>query len=269
MRLFCVSAAGVALFSWPFWGLGLPAAAPALALALAAFLALAAMESGTRRLDNRALALLAVLAALDAGLRLVLVTGIGGFSPMFLLILCAGYVFGGAFGFLVGAASLLVSGIATGGVGPWLPYEMFAAGWVGLAAGLAGRTAAAQPPSRRDLCVLAGVGIVAGFAYGAVMYVWDWTFFRGDPGIGWVPGMAPSTAMAHYGRFYLTTSVAYDAFRAGGNAVMVLALGRPVLLAMRRFRTRFSTEWVAGAVSAACSVGERVRPGDQPAAGSG
>jgi len=246
VRLLAVSAAGVALFAWPFCGLGLPAAAPALVLATAAVLALVAVESGTRRLDARGLALLAVLAALDAALRLALVTGIGGFSPMFLLILCAGYVFGGAFGFLVGAASLLVSAIATGGVGPWLPYEMFAAGWVGLTAGIAGRGREAALPSRRDLLVLAGIGVVAGFAYGAVMDVWDWTFFRGDPDIGWISGMAPGTALRHYGRFYLTTSVGYDGFRAAGNAVMVIALGRPVLLAMRRFRTRFTTEWVTG-----------------------
>ena len=38
--------------------------------------------------------------------------------------------------FLLGVLTLLVSAILTGGVGPWLPYQMFTAGWVGLSAPL-------------------------------------------------------------------------------------------------------------------------------------
>jgi len=58
-----------------------------------------------RRLDSGRLALLAALAAIDAALRLALVSGIGGFSPIFFLVLCAGYEFGGLVWFLVGAFS--------------------------------------------------------------------------------------------------------------------------------------------------------------------
>ena len=53
------------------------------------------------------------------------------FAPLIL----GGYVFGARFGFLFGAFALLVSALITGGVGPWLPYQMFAAGWMGLSAG--------------------------------------------------------------------------------------------------------------------------------------
>jgi len=38
----------------------------------------------------------------------------------------------------VSAMSMLVSALAGGGVGPWVPYQIFAVGWVGVAAGLAG-----------------------------------------------------------------------------------------------------------------------------------
>jgi energy-coupling factor transport system substrate-specific component len=131
-----VSLLGVSLFAWPFTGLALPPETGALALTLAAILALVLVGVGTQRLDNRRLALLAVIAALDAGLRLALVSGIAGFTPIFFLILCAGYVYGASFGFLSGSVALLVSALVTGGVGPWLPYEMFAAGWVGAAAGM-------------------------------------------------------------------------------------------------------------------------------------
>jgi energy-coupling factor transport system substrate-specific component len=238
--LAAVSLLGVGLFAWPFTGLALPAETGAMALSIAAILALLLVGMGTQRLDNRRLALLAVIAALDAGLRLALVTGIAGFTPIFFLILCAGYVYGASFGFLAGAVALLVSALVTGGVGPWLPYEMFAAGWVGAAAGI---VAPSNPrlPGRRDLVVLALTGLVLGYAYGAATDVYDWSvFYRGVPGLGWTPGIGAAEALARFARFYLATSLAWDSFRAVGNLVMVLALGAPVLAAMARFRSRFT-----------------------------
>jgi energy-coupling factor transport system substrate-specific component len=233
MRLALASLAGAALFLAPFAGLGKVPMGPALAVAIGTLGALTIVEAGLRRLDSRMLALLAALAALDAALRLALVQGVGGFSPVWFLILCAGFAFGPSFGFLVGATSLLVSALATGGVGPWLPYQMFGAGWVGLAAGLAGlRT--------RSLWVLAAVALVTGFAFGAVMDVFDWTFFRGSPGTGWDPGLSATETLARFGRFYLLTSAVYDSFRGVGNLLVVLLLGAPVLAAMQRLRARFT-----------------------------
>ena len=118
-----VSVAGLILFLWPFLGLGVTPEAPALAVTLASVAALALMEAGARRLDSGRLALLAALAAMDAALRLAMVNGVAGFSPIFFLVLAAGYEFGPSYGFLVGSFSLLVSAVVTGGVGPWLPYE--------------------------------------------------------------------------------------------------------------------------------------------------
>src|SRR5258708_7594412 len=121
-----VSIAGVALFIWPFTGLAVPADTAALALTVGGIIALALVGIGTHQLDNRRLALLAVIAALDSALRLALVSGIAGFSPVFFLILCSGFVYGPSFGFLAGALTLVTSALVTGGVGPWLPYEVFA-----------------------------------------------------------------------------------------------------------------------------------------------
>ena len=241
MILLAASLAGLVLYAWPFLGLGLPADAPAIALAIGAVSGLAIVEVGARRLDARHLALLASLAALDSALRLAFVTGVAGFSPIFFLVLCAGYVFGPTYGFLVGAASLLISAVVTGGVGPWVPYEMFGVAWVGVAAGLVGLRRSC-PPTRRDVFTLAAVGAGVGLLYGLVLDVWDWTTFRGDPTFGWSPGMAPLEALHRFTHYYLATSLAYDSFRAVGNAVMVLALGRPVLAAMRRFQRRFDVE---------------------------
>jgi energy-coupling factor transport system substrate-specific component len=262
MTLAVVSLAGLVLFAWPFLGLGLPAEVPALAITLGAVASLALMELGARRLDSGRLALLAALAAIDAALRLALVAGIGGFSPIFFLVLVAGYEFGASYGFLVGCFSLLVSALITGGIGPWLPYETFAVGWMGASSGLAGsavrlirtrrsnpaggRTVVSWLPDRLDLAALVAVALVTGFAYGALTDIWGWVaFYRGVENIGWIPGLSPGETLAQFGRYYVVTSVGWDAFRAFGDSIAVLALGTPVLMALARLRARLGFEIVA------------------------
>ena len=250
-----VSLLGLGLFVWPFLGLGLTPEGPALAVTLASVAALGLMELGARRLDSGRLALLAALAALDAALRLALVNGAAGFRPIFLLVLAAGYEFGPSYGFLVGSFSLLVSAVVTGGVGPWLPYESFAVGWVGLSAGLAGALVRRVRPARRswlpgrtDIAALAVVAIVTGFAYGALTDIYGWVAFAaGIENVGWIPGLSPVDTLAQFGRYYLLTSVAWDSFRAFGDAIAVLAFGAPVLMALGRLRARLGYEIVVAA----------------------
>jgi energy-coupling factor transport system substrate-specific component len=256
-----VSLAGLLLFVWPFLGLGLAPEVPALAVTIGAIAALGLMEFGARRLDSGRLALLASLAAIDAALRLALVSGIGGFSPIFFLVLAAGFEFGVSYGFLVGAFSLLVSALVTGGVGPWLPYETFAVGWVGASAGLAGmavrrirtiRSGSAPReswrPDRLDLGALVVVAVVTGFAYGALTDIWGWVaFYRGVESIGWNPGLTPGETMAQFGRYYAITSLGWDAFRAVGDSIAILVLGSPVLMSLGRLRARLGFEIIVGA----------------------
>ncbi|HLH68005.1 MAG TPA: ECF transporter S component [Candidatus Dormibacteraeota bacterium] len=256
--LAAVSLPGMGLFVWPFVVPGGVPDAPALALSLAAALGLLLVELGARRLDARRLALLAVLAAVDTGLRLAVVTGIGGFSPIFFLVLCSGFVLGPSYGFLVGADSILVSALGEGGVGPWLPYQVFATGWVGAWAGLAGLAwgravgmgrpgagGAGRQVSRGAVLVLAVVGLLSGWAFGALMDVQTWVAgYGGNPTLGWSPGLSPAGALSHFARFYLVTSLVYDSFRAVGNLLMVLLLGPPVLAALSRLRSRLSFEVV-------------------------
>ena len=241
-----VSLCGIALFAWPFLGSGLPASTPAWTLTFACVVGLFLVETGMRQLDSRAVALLASIAAIDTALRLAVIEGIGGFSPIYFLVLCAGYVFGPSFGFLAGALSILVSALAGGGMGPWVPYQVFAVGWVGVAAGLAGGwSRGSRVPTWRDVLALAAVGGVMGWIVGALLDITDWIpVYRGNPTLGWLPGMDAATSLVHFGRFYLLTSLAYDTFRAVGNVLMVLLLGAPVLAALTRLRVRLSFEVV-------------------------
>ena len=255
------SVVGAILFLLPYLGIEPPGGAIATSAALGTVVAFGAVELGARRLDARGIALLAAIAALAAAMRLALVTGIAGFSPFVLLVLCAGYTFGPSYGFLAGTVAMLVSAIVTGGIGPWLPYQMFASGWVGMGAGFAGelrrswsgrtwqdgrrrRIPGLARPTRQDLIALAGYGFLAGFAYGIVMDLWDWAFFQGSPELGFVPGLGFAGTLARFGQFYLLTSAGYDAFRAVGNALLVLALGTAVLATLARLRARASFEIV-------------------------
>ncbi|HET9848249.1 MAG TPA: ECF transporter S component [Candidatus Dormibacteraeota bacterium] len=224
------------------------------ALIACAALAVMAMALQTHRLSTRLLAVLAALVAVDATLRLVIVVGLLGFSPIFFLIIVGGYVMGPSFGFALGSLTLLLSAVLTAGFGPWLPYQMLASGWVGMGAGYLGRL-------RFGLIPLAIYGCAAGFAYGILLDLWEWPFLLGAASpISWAPHLAWPDLVRRFAAFYLTTSLVYDAFRAAGNLVLLLLLGAPVAAALRRFRRRFLVQWQpAAAEIAPVNISEDVR----------
>jgi energy-coupling factor transport system substrate-specific component len=198
----------------------------------------------THRLSTRLLAVLAALVAIDATLRLVIVIGLLGFSPIFFLVIAGGFVMGPSFGFASGALTLLLSAVLTAGLGPWLPYQMLAAGWVGMGAGYLGRITGRQP-SRRTIAVLSLYGCAAGFAYGILLDLWEWPLLvaAGTSPLSWAPGLGLATLAQRFGGFYLATSLAYDSFRAAGNLLLIAALGSAVIRALERFRRRFLVVW--------------------------
>ena len=97
-------------------------------------------------MDARVLAVLGVLSAVNAILR-GLGAGTAGIELVFFLLILAGRVFGPGFGFVLGCTSLFASALMTGGVGPWLPFQMLVSAWIGMGAGL---PAAAPHRSRGD-----------------------------------------------------------------------------------------------------------------------
>jgi energy-coupling factor transport system substrate-specific component len=181
----------------------------------------------------RTIAILGVLTAVNALLRIV--PGPAGFSTVFFLLALCGYVYGGSFGFLLGVLSILVSAIIGGGVGPWLPYQMFSAGWMGLTSGW-------LPDLRRypraELVMLMAWTGLWGFIFGAIMNLWFWPYIapaQSIPGQNWEFGIGFWQALQRYAVFYVATSLWWDAWRAAGNAALIMFLGPALLKVLRRF----------------------------------
>lgn len=228
------------------------------------------IELQSQLVSAKVAAVLGLLAAAIAVLRFleVAIPGLGGFSPVFAPIILAAYVFGARFGFLLGILALLTSALITGGVGPWLPYQMLATGWIGLTAGglawLVKRLRPAAPGGvhykRADLWLLVGFGAVAGLAYGAVLNLYFWPFVVTEPAASYAPGEGLRSALEHYAAFYLVTSLVWDLFRAAGNAGLILFLGLPTLRALARFRDRVRFIPMTPAVGVAASHAPECRP---------
>ncbi|NJN18114.1 MAG: ECF transporter S component [Oscillochloris sp.] len=202
-----------------------------------ALLALMLAELSSGRLSTRSLAVLGVLTALVAVLRLP--AGPGDTLTFFFLIILAGYVYGGRFGFMLGALGLFVSALLTGGVGPWMPFQMFVTGWMGLGTALlAAIGKRLRPGSWPELALLALYGYLWGLLFGALMNLWFWPFSP-ESALSWSPGLGFGETLRRYLSFYALTSFAWDSLRAIGNVVLILALGKPILRELRRFRDRF------------------------------
>ncbi|MEI8262259.1 MAG: ECF transporter S component [Actinomycetes bacterium] len=193
-------------------------------------LLLCASELARGSFDVRAIAVLGILAACGTALRIPS-PGVAGFEPMFFLLILAGFVYGPSFGFALGGLTLFVSALATGGIGPWLPFQMLAAGWVGLGAGFLPQVS----HIKFEKYLLASYAVVGCILYGVVMNLWFWPFGIGSStSISYVPGGALSTNIAHFFLFDVTTSLGFDIPRAVINAALILLLGGPVLVALRR-----------------------------------
>jgi energy-coupling factor transport system substrate-specific component len=230
------SLAGIAMFCWPLLlqpgdGVAHRIDAPlAFVLLLPALLAVVFAEVSEGGLDARALAMLGVLSALRP-----MGAGTAGIETIFFLLVLAGRVYGPGFGFVLGSTTVFTSALLTAGVGPWLPFQMLAASWVGMGGGLLPRAS-----GRRELAVLAVYGAVAGYAYGLLLNLWAWPFTIGAGGS--VSYLAGASVLDNLHRFWLytiaTSTWGWDTGRAVTNVVAILVVGPAVLAALRRASRR-------------------------------
>jgi len=230
------SALGLVAFLWPFLiepGAALDSShsgdAPFLFVAILPLLAaivLAELTSGG--MDAKSVAMLGMLAAVGGALR-ALGPGTAGLEPSFAVIILGGRVFGRGFGFVLGATTLLTGALITGGVGPWLPFQMMAAGWVGF---LAGCLPAAR--GRAELAVVGAYAAAAGLAFGMIMNIWFWPFASYGPEVSYVAGDSVGANLRRYAVFYVTTSLLWDLGRSLMSVLVVLLAGASLLRALRR-----------------------------------
>ncbi len=238
--LAAVSGVGVVAYAWPFFvdaGAALDTShsgdAPwvfVLLLPLLAAVVVAELSSGG--LDAKAVALLGMLGAIGAALR-ALGPGAAGLEPSFIVIVLGGRVFGRGFGFVLGSLTLFAGALVTGGVGPWLPFQMFAAAWVGLGAGCL-----PELRGRAEVVMLAAYGVVAGLAYGMLINLWFWPFAAYAPELTYVAGDPLADNLHRYALFWATTSLGWDVPRGALTGLVILLTGRPLINALRRTARR-------------------------------
>ncbi|WP_406001163.1 ECF transporter S component [Streptomyces sp. NBC_00829] len=246
VALALTSAIGVIAFGWPLLadadsGLAHSADAPWLFAALLPLLvAVVVATIADTGMDAKAVAMLGVLAAVGAALR-PLGAGTAGLEPMFFLMVLSGRVLGPGFGFVLGSVTMFASALLTGGVGPWMPFQMLAMGWFAMGAGLL--PGPDRLRGRAELWVLAGYGAVAAFAYGTAMNLQGWTYIGGlSSGISFHAGDPVRENLVRFLAYCAATSFGWDLGRAALTVVLTLTIGSTVLKALRRATRRANFE---------------------------
>ena len=235
-----ITVAALLLFSWPLFISAqtqseIQFAQLAFIILMPGILILTITEFTSGRIDSRQLAMLGVLTAVNAFIRM-LGAGTAGVETAFFLIIISAYVFGSSFGFLMGACSLLVSALITGGVGPWLPFQMVAAGIIGVGAGLLPKFKILW----LELIALVLWAVIGSYIYGALMTMWNWPFLAGvGSDISYVAGAG---AIENLGRFInyeiLTGGLLWDTGRAITTGILIIVTAPALLTTLRRAANR-------------------------------
>ncbi|HEX7100164.1 MAG TPA: ECF transporter S component [Acidimicrobiia bacterium] len=239
LTLAFAAVASLVAFVWPLFAgtdavvAGSDTAPLLFALVLPLVAAVAAAEISTGGFDAKTVAMLGVLSALGAGLR-PLGAGAGGIELVFFLIVLGGRVFGPGFGFILGSTTLAVSALITAGVGPWLPYQMLAASWVGLGAALLPKR-----EGRAELALLAVYGAMSSVLFGMLMNLSFWPFTLGpDTSLSFVAGDPVWANLRRFLAFEVVTSLAWEIGRAITTAGLILVVGGTILRTLRRASAR-------------------------------
>ena len=229
-----ISAAG---FLWPFFysGQSLPRTQLFFWAALTVAFFLVIIQISNSALDAKSVALLGVLSALIAAIR-PLGAGAVGIEPMWFILILSARVFGPSFGFILGLTSMFVSALLTGGVGPWLGYQVFAAAWIGMAAGmLPGK----KLRGRKEIALLVLFGIFASELFGILMDLQFWPWALGaNTQLSYLVHGSIAQNLSRFITFHFASAMAWDVPRAIFTTILLLLSGKAVLSALRRTKTR-------------------------------
>ncbi|MFE6807400.1 ECF transporter S component [Streptomyces sp. NPDC057681] len=247
VALLLVSAVGVAAFGWPLLaGPSSQVSAHAqdapwlfagLLVLLVGVVAAAVSEGGV---GPKAVAMLGVLAATGSALRPI-GAGTAGIEPMFFLMVLSGRVLGPGFGFVLGSVTMFASALLTGGVGPWMPFQMLSMGWFTMGAGLL--PGPDRLRGRAEVLLLAAYGFLAAFAYGTVMNLAGWPFLDSlSSSVAFQAGAPLHENLVRFLAYCLATSLGWDLGRAALTVVLTVTVGPALLRALRRATRRAAFE---------------------------
>lgn len=199
-------------------------------LAVALTIALIAQEE----LGSKQIAFLGILTALIAALRPL---GIGaiGVEPMWFALILAARAMGPTFGILLGSLSISLSAFLTGGVGPWLAYQIAAAALIGFGVAVI----PARVNGRLEIACLALYGAIASELFGIAMDLqfWPWAL-GGQTTLSYIPGAAVSENLRNFISYHFLSSMAWDVPRAILTSTLIIVAGRPILAALSRARSK-------------------------------
>jgi energy-coupling factor transport system substrate-specific component len=230
------SALSIAGFIWPFFysGKELPQTQLFFWLAVAFAFLVVIFEVSNARLDAKSVALLGVLAALISALR-PLGAGAVGIEPMWFVLILSARVFGPSFGFLLGIISMFASALLTGGLGPWLGYQIFAAAWIGLLAGFLPR----KVRGKLEIFMLIVYGAIAAEIFGILMDLQFWPWALGsNTQLSYLAAGSIAENLSRFFTFHFATAMAWDIPRAIFTIGLIAFTGSSVLAALRRTQTR-------------------------------
>jgi energy-coupling factor transport system substrate-specific component len=186
------------------------------------------------QLSSKNIAFLGILSALIAALRPL---GIGaiGIEPMWFALILAARVLGPTFGFLLGAISMTLSALLTGGIGPWLAYQIFAAALIGLGVGLIPERAT----GRVEIALLGFYGVLAAEFFGIAMDLqfWPWALGSGTE-LSYRAGDSIGENLSRFFQYHFLSALAWDIPRATITLTLILISGKPALNALRRARDK-------------------------------
>ncbi len=165
------------------------------------------------------LVITAAMTAFSAAGRLIFAP-VPFFKPVSAVVIMCGMYFGKETGAVAGALSAVISAVWFG-AGVWVPFQMLSWGFIGFAAGIAGKRGLSQKPVL--LCVF---GVAAGVIFSCIMDVW--TVLSADGAFS-IDRWAALTVSA------LPVTAVY----AVSNVVFLLILRKPLGKRLERLKTKY------------------------------
>ena len=174
-----------------------------------------------RKPQARELVVIAVLVAIGVAGRAAFFM-LPQFKPVLAMVIVSGVAMGGETGFLVGATTMLVSGMLLG-QGVWTPWQMFSAGIIGWLAGVLFRKGLLRR-SRGALCVFGAISAVV--LYGGVMNLSS--ALTGGTALTWELILP-----------YLVTGFPMDCIHGAATAFFLWVAAEPMLEKLDRIKVKY------------------------------